>query len=60
MSDRLAIAASMSVLTMAIYVLFGAEAVRMPIDGNTFDSPAAMSLPSAVSVGTGNQINLLR
>jgi hypothetical protein len=40
MSDRLAISSALSVLMMAGYVLFGPDAVRVPLD-----SPAAVSAP---------------
>ena len=31
MSDRLAVSATMSVLMMSIYVLFGSDAARLPL-----------------------------
>ena len=50
MSDRLAVSASMSVLMMVIYVLFGTDATRMPLgpaDGLTSAiSATAPGLPT--------------
>jgi len=48
MSDRLAISASFSVLMMAVYVLFGANAEWVPIGPAQFSSDysASAGLPS--------------
>jgi len=40
MSDRLAVSATMSVLMMSIYVLFGADAARVPLGPAESLSPA--------------------
>lgn len=45
MSDRLAISASMSVLMMSIYVLFGADAVRAPLGTEQLSAPASNAAP---------------
>lgn len=45
MSDRLTISAAMSVLMMAIYVLFGSETVRVPVGSESFDSPVSIGAP---------------
>ena len=46
MSDRLAVSASMSVLMMAIYVLFGADAARVPLElDEALTPPASMTVP---------------
>ncbi|MDE8650223.1 hypothetical protein [Novosphingobium album (ex Liu et al. 2023)] len=46
MSDRLAISATFSVLMMAIYVLFGAEAQRVPLSPTSHGpSPSAPAWP---------------
>ena len=46
MSDRLAVSASMSVLMMAIYVLFGADAARVQLDlDEALTPPASISAP---------------
>lgn len=47
MSDRLAIAAALSVLMMSIYVLFGADAMRMPFALAEFPHPFGMAIPEA-------------
>jgi len=51
MSDRLAISASFSVLMMAVYVLFGANAERVPIGPAQFSSDysASAGLPSPLA-----------
>ena len=41
MSDQLALSASMSVLIMAAYVLFGAEAANAPLPSQDSFAPAA-------------------
>jgi hypothetical protein len=45
MSDRLAISATMSVLMMAVYVLFGTDSARVPLPGETLESPLSISVP---------------
>jgi hypothetical protein len=45
MSDRLAISATMSVLMMAVYVLFGANSARVPLPGESLESPLSISAP---------------
>lgn len=45
MSDRLAVSASMSVLMMSIYVLFGTDAVRAPLRSEQLDAPASITAP---------------
>ncbi len=49
MSDRLAVSASLSVLMMSIYVLFGADAARAPFTSEDLRAPAALSAPAAFS-----------
>lgn len=39
MSDRLAVSASLSVLMMSIYVLFGSEAAHAPIGPGQLSAP---------------------
>ena len=45
MSDRLAISATFSVLMMAIYVLFGSEAVHAPVGPNAYHATAEAVAP---------------
>jgi hypothetical protein len=45
MSDRLAFSATLSVLMMTIYVLFGADASRMPLGPEQLRVPAAATAP---------------
>lgn len=45
MSDRLAVSASMSVMMMAIYVLFGADAARAPLGPEAFEAPISLRAP---------------
>ncbi len=52
MSDRLAISASFSVLMMAMYVLFGNDAVRMPVGPGQLDTPLASSSANAITAPT--------
>jgi len=52
MSDRLAIAAALSVLTMSIYVLFGADAARAPVSDEGLASKLAIPAPK-VSIDAG-------
>ncbi len=60
MSDRLAIAATASVLMMSIYVLFGADAARVPLTAGELSAPA-IDLPSPqVSLGAGDILPLSR
>lgn len=50
MSDRLAVSATLSVLMMSIYVLFGNNAVRLPIGPDQLSAPhaaAAARLPGS-------------
>lgn len=49
MSDRLAISAAFSVLMMAGYVLFGADAARMPIGPGSLSAPVSVSAPALPS-----------
>lgn len=46
MSDRLALSATFSVMMMALYVLFGAEAARMPIGPDAFRTSGETAAPS--------------
>ncbi|MEZ5735276.1 MAG: hypothetical protein R3E09_05625 [Novosphingobium sp.] len=48
MSDRLAVSASMSVLMMSIYVLFGADAARVPLEPAESFSPAISATAPAL------------
>ena len=45
MSDRLAISATLSVIMMAIYVVFGADAAHAPFPGARLASP--VSIPAS-------------
>ena len=45
MSDRLAISASISVLMMSIWVLFGTETARVPLAPIAVEAPGASMLP---------------
>lgn len=51
MSDRLAVSASLSVLMMAAYVLFGADAQRVPLDRDSLapDSRTFAPAPAALA-----------
>lgn len=53
MSDRLALSATLSVMMMAIYVLFGTEAARAPIGPESFQITAEMVSPSGVLLPNG-------
>lgn len=46
MSDRLALSATLSVMIMAIYVLFGAETARAPIGPDAFRISGEAAAPS--------------
>lgn len=50
MSDRLAISASVSVLTMAIYVLFGADATSVSLERESLRPPAGITAPAAAEL----------
>lgn len=50
MSDRLAISAAFSVLMMSAYVLFGAEAVRVPVGPASVATPVSVSAPALPSL----------
>ena len=60
MSKQLAISAMFSILTMAIYVLFGVDAAREPIslDRQTLSSPVEITAPDLPD--TGNLLRLVR
>jgi len=45
MSDRLAVSAGLSVLMMSIYVLFGTEAARLPLEPKQFRAPTSLTAP---------------
>jgi hypothetical protein len=45
MSDRLAISASLSVLMMSVYVLFGSDAVRVPFGPEAVSAHHAPVVP---------------
>jgi hypothetical protein len=45
MSDRLAISATLSVLTMAIYVLLATDAAQAPFSGDRLSSPISVTAP---------------
>lgn len=45
MSDRLAISAAFSVLMMTAYVLFGADAIRVPVGPDAAETPVTVSAP---------------
>ncbi len=49
MSERLAVSATLSVLMMSIYVLFGTEAARTPFGPQELSVPAAASAPGSLS-----------
>ena len=46
MSDRLALSATLSVMMMALYVLFGTEAARAPIGPDAFLASGEAAAPS--------------
>lgn len=46
MSDKLAISATLSVLMMTAYVLFGGEAAHVPFGPDSLEAPAGISAPS--------------
>jgi len=46
MSDRLAISAAFSVLMMAGYVLFGSDAMRVPVGPDSAATPISVSAPA--------------
>ena len=48
MSEKLAISATLSVLMMAGYVLFGNEAAREPLSVQTFVPPVSAALGDAL------------
>lgn len=45
MSDRLAISAALSVLMMAIFVLFGTEADGLPFRSEDLSAPVELEVP---------------
>lgn len=45
MSDRLAISASLSVLMMSVYVLFGSDAVRVPFGPEAVSAHHGSAVP---------------
>lgn len=49
MSDRLAISAAFSVLMMAAYVLFSADAAQVPIGPQSVGAPISVSAPALPS-----------
>lgn len=48
MSERLAVSATLSVLMMSIYVLFGTEAARAPFGPQELTVPAAIAAPGSL------------
>ncbi|MEZ5743986.1 MAG: hypothetical protein R3D89_09775 [Sphingomonadaceae bacterium] len=50
MSDKLAVSASISVLMMSIWVLFGTEAATVPLAPVEIEVPAAAQSPIASPV----------
>ena len=46
MSDRLTISAAFSILMMAGYVLFGADAARAPVGPGSAGTPVSISAPA--------------
>ena len=59
MSDRLAISATLSVLTMAIYVLFGTDPAHAPFSGDRLSSPVSIAAPE-ISLEAGELLPLPR
>jgi hypothetical protein len=59
MSDRLAISATLSVLTMAIYVVFAADAAHAPFPGDRISSPVSLAAPE-ISLEAGELLPLPR
>lgn len=53
MSDRLALSATFSVMMMALYVLFGTEAVRAPIGPDAFRVSGEAAAPSGYLLPEG-------
>ncbi len=56
MSDRLALSATLSVMMMALYVLFGAEAARAPIGPDAFRASGETAAPSGFLLPEGPTI----
>lgn len=52
MSIRLSVSAAISVLMMAAYVLFGAEAARVPLGPQALAGEAQVSAPSLPDAGS--------
>lgn len=52
MSIRLSLSAAASVLMMAAYVLFGAEAARVPLGPQALAGEAQVSAPSLPDAGS--------
>ena len=50
MSDRLAISTAFSVLMMAGYVLFGADAITAPIGPGRLETPVSVAAPVLPSI----------
>jgi hypothetical protein len=59
MSDRLTIAAALSILMMSIYVLFGADATHIRFTGDHLSSPISVPAPE-VSIDTGKLLPFSR
>ena len=56
MSDRLALSATLSVMMMALYVLFGSEAAHVPIGPDAFRSQVGSANPSGYFLPEGSTI----
>jgi hypothetical protein len=52
MSIRLSVSAALSVLMMSGYVLFGAEAARVPLGPQALAGPAQISAPALPDAGS--------
>ena len=59
MSDRLTISATLSVLAMATYVLFGTDPAQAPFPGDRISSPVSIQAPE-ISLEAGELLRLPR
>ncbi|MCB2074768.1 MAG: hypothetical protein H6917_16000 [Novosphingobium sp.] len=60
MSDRLAVSACMSVMMMAIYVLFGADAARVPLGPPESLTPSISATAPGLPTDPGRLLPLPR
>ncbi len=60
MSERLAVSATLSVLMMAAYVLFGADSARSPIGADPLAAPLASSVSEAFAADASALLPAIR